>query len=255
MTAVSADALTARVKEEARRLGARLVGVGSVDRWVNAPVGHRPQDFLPAARAVVSFGLPLFPAMTDWPRFMAGTTMYTEEEGGELPNRHEAAWQVYARMQYDAINLELMAISYRLGCALLDLGYQVVTPPPTGGSGWANARLGRFHQFSQRHAAVACGLGELGLNNMFISPEYGIRVRLGSVITDAPLAPDPLNRIGAICDDCEACIQACPDPRTFGERYDYELLPGYRLTSCVFNKEYCPGNKCGACLAVCPIGR
>jgi len=55
--------LTAQVKEEAKRLGARIVGVGSVDRWMNAPRGHKPQDFISEAQAAVSFGLPLFKSM------------------------------------------------------------------------------------------------------------------------------------------------------------------------------------------------
>ena len=112
-----------------------------------------------------------------------------------------------------------------------------------------------FHQWSQRHAAVAAGLGELGLNNMFICPEYGIRVRLGSVITDAPLAPDPLEKIGETCTQCGACVEACPAPKPFGERRTYELMPGYALTCCTFQKDRCGRAECAQCTLVCPVGR
>lgn len=46
--------------------------------------------------------------------------------------------------------------------------------------------------FSMRHAAVACGLGELGLSNLFLAPDMGPRVRLSAFITTAPLEPDPM---------------------------------------------------------------
>ena len=46
-------AITAEVKEHARQLGARIVGVGTSDRWLNAPKGRRPQDFMPQAKAVL----------------------------------------------------------------------------------------------------------------------------------------------------------------------------------------------------------
>ncbi len=255
-----AVALTAQVKEQARLLGARIVGVGTPDRWVNAPRGHKPQDFIPEARAVVSFGMPLFRAMSRWPDFMKGSEMFPEEREEGKPVRALAAMQMYGRMQYDAVNLCLTSLAYRLGCLLNDLGYQVVTPPATGGSGWANSMVKEmtgifFHQWSQRHAAVAAGLGELGLNNMFICPEYGIRVRLGSVITDAPLVADPLDKIGEVCTQCEACTGACADPDVFGQRRTYELVPGHSLTCCTFQKDRCRAGECAQCLSACPVGK
>jgi epoxyqueuosine reductase len=257
---VTSGDLAQRVKAEARRLGARLVGIASVDRWLNAPKGHGPSSFLPTARSVVSFALPVFRPMTQWRDFMTGSEMFCEEEGTERPHRRSAALQIYQRMQYDAINLNLMSIANFLGCFLYDLGFAVVTPPVTVGSGFANLMVKemgaiKFAQWSQRHAAVCCGLGELGMNNAVITPEYGLRVRFGSLITDAPLEADPLDRIGAVCTHCRACVEACPDSATFAEEYSYELLPGVRLTTCRFRKELCGGSSCSACLRDCPVGR
>lgn len=254
------SSLTEQVKGEAKRLGARIAGVGDPDRWVNAPKGHRPQDFIPDAKAVVSFGLPQFKAMARWPNFMKGSEVFPEQEVEGLPTRLGAAQQIYGRMQYDAVNLALMSIAYHLGCFLNDMGYDVVTPPITGGSGWQNAMVSemyaiKFHQWSHRHAAVGAGLGELGLNNAFICPEYGIRVRLGSVITNAPLVADPLDKIGDVCTQCGACTAACPDPETFDEQQTQELVPGYTLTYCEFRKDKCRGSRCAQCLVACPVGR
>jgi epoxyqueuosine reductase QueG len=153
-----------------------------------------------------------------------------------------------------------MSITNFLGLYLYDLGFQVVTPPATSGSGFANLAVKemgdiKFNQWSQRHAAVCCGLGELGMNNAFICPEYGIRVRLGSLITDAPLEADPLDKIGEVCTHCGACVKACPDPHTFAEEYTYEILPGLELSNCRFDKTLCRGSSCAACFRDCPVGR
>lgn len=252
--------ITTQVKEEAKRLGARLVGVGSVARWRNAPKGHGPTSFLPTAKSVVAFALPIFKSMTEWRNFMIGSEMFSEEENSGKPHRKSTALQVYQRMQYDALNLNLMSITNYLGCFLYDLGFQVVTPPVTSGSGFTNLSVEemgkiKFNQWSQRHAAVCCGLGELGMNNAVICPEYGLRIRVGSLITDAPLEADPLDKIGAVCTHCGACVSACPDPNTFAEEYAYELLPGLQLSNCRFSKELCQGSRCAACLRDCPVGR
>jgi epoxyqueuosine reductase len=254
------ETLTEQVKKEALRLGARLVGIGSIDRWVNAPKGHKPTDFLPNARAVVAFALPQFKAMSRWREFMKGSEMFPEEIVEGLPTRIRAAYEMYGRMQYDALNLNLMSIAYYLGAFLNDLGYNVITPPITGGAGFVMTMVQEmyalgFHQWSQRHAAVACGLGELGLNNAFICPEYGLRTRLGSVITDAPLKADPLDRIGKTCTECDACTKVCPDPKPFGEKFSYPLLSGYELKVRRFNKKNCGGGACGYCTLACPVGR
>jgi ferredoxin len=198
--------------------------------------------------------------MTEWREFMVGSQMFSEEAGTEKPHRASAALQIYQRMQYDAVNFNLMSIANFLGCFLHDLGCRVVTPPVTSGSGFANLMVKemgeiKFNQWSQRHAAVCCGLGELGMNNAVICPEYGLRIRLGSLITDALLDPDPLDKLGAVCTRCGACVKACPDPETFADECSYELLPGLELRNCHFRKELCGGSSCSACLRDCPVGR
>ena len=251
------------VKSEARRWGARIVGIGSVDRWMNAPRGHGPKDFLPKAKAVVVFGLPQFKAMAQWRNFMKGSEMYPEARVEGLPNRLMAAHQIYDRMQYDGINLYLQTIATMLGCFLTDAGHDVVTFPPSGGSGISGTnmvpemyRFG-FHQWSHRHAAVACGLGELGMNSGFICPEYGLRTRLCSLITDAPLDSDPLLKTGDVClgEDCDLCVKTCPEPKPHGDIYSYELIPGYEIVTREMNFRDCAGSFCARCMAVCPVGR
>ncbi len=58
-------------------------------------------------------------------------------------------------------------------------------------------------------AAVACGIGEMGLNGKIITKGYGPYMRYAFIITDAPLECDePLTE--TLCDKCGECIKACP---------------------------------------------
>jgi len=58
-------------------------------------------------------------------------------------------------------------------------------------------------------SAVRCGLGSQGKNTLLITPNYGPRIRLISVLTTAKLDVDePFE--GDLCGDCEKCISACP---------------------------------------------
>ena len=63
--------------------------------------------------------------------------------------------------------------------------------------------------FSHRHAAYCAGLGNFGLNNMLLTPQYGPRVRFASILTDCrtprgPVLEEPL------CIQCGWCVSICP---------------------------------------------
>lgn len=46
--------------------------------------------------------------------------------------------------------------------------------------------------FSHRHAAVRAGLGEFGLDNVVVTPEYSQLVRLNTILTTAELSYTPV---------------------------------------------------------------
>jgi epoxyqueuosine reductase QueG len=84
--------------------------------------------------------------------------------------------------------------------------------PSTGPTEMGLETRGLVADFSYRHAAVAAGLGELGWNQLVITPQFGPRVWLMAVITNADLAPDPLYDGPKLCleDECNLCIDNCP---------------------------------------------
>ena len=65
---------------------------------------------------------------------------------------------------------------------------------------------------SNKHMAMASGLGYIGWHNLLITPEFGSRQKLITIISNAPLKPDPMCE-NNLCDPVECgvlCARACP---------------------------------------------
>jgi hypothetical protein len=75
-----------------------------------------------------------------------------------------------------------------------------------------------------RIAAFLCGCGEIGMSKMFLSPQFGPRNRVGIVLTEAELAPDPIYDGPKLCNACGACTRECP-----GQCFDKEKLVRVKL--------------------------
>ena len=60
--------------------------------------------------------------------------------------------------------------------------------------------------------AVVSGMGEQGRLGQCVTPEYGTMARLGSIVTDLPLAPDKAIDAGIwnFCQTCALCADHCP---------------------------------------------
>ena len=64
----------------------------------------------------------------------------------------------------------------------------------------------------ERYWAVRAGLGFIGQNNFFISPEFGLRTIIGVIIGNIPadrFQPHPPLSVKE-CGSCGACVRACP---------------------------------------------
>ncbi len=253
--ATSTD-LTAALEEIALREGASMFGVASIDRFEGAPAGHGPRDFIPRAEAVISLGIKIPDAVVDRLDYLANDTQYTPEIQHKVRETH-----IYTKQGYALPNLLLDEVGYRLTLLLEARGYRTLPIPATTASytmpDLSAADLGFFGLFSHRHAAVRAGLGEFGYNNIVLTPQFGPRVRFSSIITAAPLEPDPLVA-EKICqrDDCQKCIDNCPSKaitlrpeRSEGIFYDPPSRTYVR--GCNDRPDHWP---LGTCLRVCPAG-
>ncbi|MBP1738365.1 MAG: iron-sulfur cluster-binding oxidoreductase [Deltaproteobacteria bacterium] len=77
-------------------------------------------------------------------------------------------------------------------------------------------KVGFTSNFSERHAAYACGLGTFGLCDGFITPK-GKAMRIGTVVTDLVLTPSErpyahhhVNCLYYFNGTCKACAARCP---------------------------------------------
>jgi epoxyqueuosine reductase QueG len=190
-----ADAdLTRRVKERARDLGADLVGVAPVARWAKAPLEHSPQGVFPGARSVVVCGIHFLDACTE-----LGAEDDPREPGPALTEMNASA--------------ALQHLAYWLAKFIQDSGWRAIQIRQSGAWSYRpreGAERGWIGDICSYYAAVCAGLGEIGWNNLCLTPEFGPRQRFVPVITDAPLAPDPLYEGEPLCDRCGLCAKRCP---------------------------------------------
>ena len=63
---------------------------------------------------------------------------------------------------------------------------------------------------ANRYAAICAGLGELGWHGAVLTPQYGVRQRLVSIVTDASLKPDNLYEGLPLCKRCFKCVENDP---------------------------------------------
>ena len=115
--------------------------------------------------------------------------------------------------------------------------------------------------YQHKSAAVAAGLGWIGKSALFVSPVFGPRVRLATVLTDMPL-PAGLPPMEPRCGDCRRCVEACPAGAIRGVNY----VRGMPRES-ILDAEKCSrhmkqayghigrGAVCGLCMRVCPFGQ
>lgn len=157
--------------------------------------------------------------------------------------------------EYNILNARLDDIALRVSNSLQVVGYASY-PVPTSQRHSGD----RFQSiFSHRLAARLAGLGWVGKSCCLVTPQYGPRVRLVTVLTDAPLAAgSPLNRD---CGDCTECADACPPGAIKGAHFrtDQPLRDRFDAAACTTHKDKVRdrwGKRCcGLCLASCPIGQ
>ncbi len=155
---------------------------------------------------------------------------------------------------YQVINVRLDNIALTMANFLQKTGYEAFPVPAS-----QRVTKDKFAGiFSHRLAASLAGLGWIGKSCSLINPEVGPRLRLVTVLTDAPLPAD--EPIENLCGNCRACIKACPAGALkegsfelrapLKERFDPGECDAYLSKVRVsFGKRVC-----GRCLAVCPYG-
>ena len=186
------------IKEKAKELGIDVVGIGSIDRYENAPPLMNPKTYFPEAKSVIVIGM----------RIPRGSYRGIEE------GTH---WHNYSFYAYNRLNTIFRPrLTYELACFIEDHGWEAVPHYPAvperspGHAPVAPGKVPHDVVCSVRLLGVGAGVGEMGHSKVFLTKKFGPRVRLGSIFTDAELEPDPIIEPGTICNKCGRCVKDCP---------------------------------------------
>jgi epoxyqueuosine reductase len=168
----------------------------------------------------------------------------------------KAAAILYKHNSYDVVNLTLDQMALRVANTLQRAGFDAFPIP-------ASKRTDDEHIcgiFSQKLAAHLAGLGWIGKSCLLVTPEHGPRVRLVTVLTDAPLNPtgSPMEQQ---CGKCTACVHICPQHAFTGRPFHPDEPREARYDAAACDRYFKELEKsrgvavCGLCLYICPYGR
>lgn len=181
--------LTQNVKEEAKKAGFAVVGISNPEMLRDLPYGKidyvgvlkTPEQELPEVRSVILMGIHAWDAAFNIVADSSNLHFNRKHE----PNVPLESYQLY----YQIVKSKAWTIAHYLEKRGFDSIPSVGIPLKT--------------------AAVKCGLGYQGKNTLLVTPTYGPRVRLVSVLTTAELDIDEPYKED-LCKDCERCVLACP---------------------------------------------
>lgn len=231
---MSTSTLTAAdIREKALSLGAELVGFAPVERWREAtdvPEDFHPDRVWPLTRTVIVLGVPVWLPIV------------------------ETAPAEWGREQYTITNTLLDEAAYRLAAYLNRHNHAAINVSRDGYGDIEVLLKTPAAAFSHVWAAHYGGLGRIGWNHTLLTPEYGPRVRLVSVLTALELPGDPM-LTAELCSGCRLCQKICP-AQAFAEEAGQSYARMDKLACATNSKRLRKSfrNPCGFCIKVCPVG-
>jgi epoxyqueuosine reductase len=162
------------------------VRIANIDCFHDAPLGFSPLDLFPQTKSVIAFAIKT-PKTT---LKLANRITYTVIENILLEQTNQIALQL---MYFFEEN-----------------GYDAMIVPSEPYEYWdAKTKTGKG-MVSLKHLAYKAGLGVFGKNHLLYNPNFGNLIRLGAVLTNAILDPDPIIKDSYCSPTCNLCIDNCP---------------------------------------------
>ena len=214
-----------QVKAMVKTLGGDLCGIANVERFKDAPPRISPLGHLPTAKSV----------------FVAD--VHTPDGAWELGGEPLDKWG--SASVVTAVNSRLERIALYLARHLEEAGYKSIPIPQT--AIWRyrpheELNINFSPDLSHIHAGAAAGLGDIGYQGLLLTPEYGARQRLITIITEAKLDPDPMYNGHTLCDYCMQCVRQCAPSSALRKEVDGMteiVIDGKKFTYANKNKFRC----------------
>lgn len=230
--------LTEDLREYVKTLEIDSIGFSPAEGFDGAPRDRKPRIYLETARSIISIGYKLnYTPIQNLPASRSAYMLEHDYANDHLDQASHKIVKFLERRGSDAIGFDAGARFYH------EAGK---TPKRFAGD------------LSHKHAAVTCGLGKFGLNNLVLSLGWGPRFRLTTIITDTELEYDqPIEENPCLMEECEECVKICPVHALDGWKGGYDPEEGWSI-----GKKKCyeymfmtlKGQRCGLCIKVCPIG-
>jgi Uncharacterized Fe-S protein len=215
-----------RVKAIALELGADLCGIAPVSRFNQAPEGFRPTDIFSNCKSVVVFAKSLPTGAI----FAKSCVPYTHIN--------------------NVLTIEVDRMGIIIALALEKEGVKAVPIPSDDPyEHWESERSYGRAILSLRHAGYLAGLGVLGKNTLLINKDFGNMIQIGAVLVNIELEPDPIATYKGCLDECNKCIDSCPEGAINGITVDqhkcrpisnFKNEKGYFLKKCSLCRTECP---------------
>ena len=192
------EELTQQIIDLALELGADKVGIADTERAEEPPHGHGdPQNIIKGSKTAISIIMAIPDGTIDCD--------HTDDliHGG-----------VYVHTQH-LIYQELDRIALKIAKFLEKKGYNAT--PITSNMPQDEKRY--VGTISHRYIAQLAGLGEIGHSNLFLTKEWGPRVALTTIVTDAPLKAGEPDLIDKVCLKCYECVERCPSNAISRDNY------------------------------------
>lgn len=158
---------------------------------------------------------------------------------------------------YEQVNLRIDALAAEIVREFQKTGHQAWAIPSSTRSDPVNIRA----DFQHKTAATRAGLGWVGKNCQLLTTSWGPWIRLGTVLTDAPIEPaEPISK--SLCGKCTKCIEACPAKALKGENWHPGIKRDLILDAWACDRykkkhfyKFHGGHNCGICTQACPFGQ
>jgi epoxyqueuosine reductase len=201
------------IKKNAREYGADLVGIGDIRHYEGIAPQHDPKMICPTAKSLIGLAI----------RIPRGTMKVVEHGRQQYALTALGAKNVSEELFVRLLMRVARLIENEGYEACIQRNYPNIRAQDDYGTNpevESCVRLGEtiavgpgkpapevIIDFTQ--AAVICGMGSPGYRGNLLTPEFGPFQRLGFIITNAPLEPDPVLAEN-LCDGCGECAKACP---------------------------------------------